>query len=411
MGLARSPVHQALISLSTDLVRWLHEDALPLWDLHGVDRDSGGYFENLVFDSEAQRIQAAGDIRRGRVVARQIFVFDAGARLGWRSRHADPIRHGCDYLFSRLHRGEGLFHTSVDALTHKSDGQFSLYETAFYLFALARLHATLGNEFPAQDTALACLAGLRAGWGRAQGGFEESNPPTQPLKSNPHMHLLEAALAWTQAAANPQKTPWVDLAQELVELCCTRLIDSKTHAIREYFDADWRPFAGEMGEIVEPGHQFEWAWLLMQWASSHHSDESRRAHYRTVARRLVEVGELKGVDAGLGVARNELWSDLTPKDLAAKLWPQTERLKAWCAMFECATTPDEAQLASMKIHAAAAGMTGYFFQTPKGMWHELLLPDGTFSAEPCKASSLYHIVCAIETLQQTANSRNTRVLC
>ena len=76
-----------------------------------------------------------------------------------------------------------------------------------------------------------------------------------------------------------------------------------------------------------------------------------------MARRLVEIGELKGVDARLGVARNELWSDLTPKDLAAKLWPQTERLKAWCAMFECAATPDEVQLASMKIHAAAAGMT------------------------------------------------------
>jgi len=30
----------------------------------------------------------------------------------------------------------------------------------------------------------------------------------------------------------------------------------------------------------------------------------------------------------------------------------------------------------------------------------VMLPDGLFTAEPCRASSLYHIVCAIETLHE-----------
>jgi mannose/cellobiose epimerase-like protein (N-acyl-D-glucosamine 2-epimerase family) len=405
MVIARSPARRTLKSLSDELLRWLNEDALPLWDAHGVDRDFGGYHEALVVDPLSRRIVSVGAIRRGRVVARQIFVFEAGARLGWQSSRSDPMRHGCDYLFSRLHRGDGLFHTSVDGLTYAADGQFSLYETAFYLFALARMHPSLGAEYPSAETALACLSRLRDGWGKANGGFEESIPVSLPLKSNPHMHLLEAALAWIAVAEMPYRTAWIDLARELVDLCCSRFIDPETHAIQEYYDAKWCPLPERTARTVEPGHQFEWAWLLMQWATSAYCEEAYRAKYRDAARRLIDLGESKGVDPERGVVINELWSDLTPKNAAAKLWPQTERLKAWCARLECARTAEEAQTARLKISAAVKGLAGYFDRNPAGMWHELLLADGTFAPEPCKASSLYHIVCAIETLHRTSSIR------
>jgi mannose-6-phosphate isomerase len=391
-------------------MRWLHEQALSLWDTHGVDRQSGGFFESLRFDPQTRRLEAAGAVRRGRVVARQIFVFDAGHHAGWRSPHSDPVRHGSDYLFSRLHRGDGRFHVAVDTLTEVGDERFSLYETAFYLFALARLKVTLGEEYPAAETAMACLADLRRGWGKSNRGFDETRPATVPLCSNPHMHLLEAALEWIGAAEPSQRDVWVALACELVELCCIRFMDPESGAIREYFDAEWRPMAGEAGAIIEPGHQFEWAWLLMKWAALPHSDATQRERYRAAALRLVQLAERFGVDESRGVAINELWDDMTPKDAAAKLWPQTERLKAWCALFDDARTPGEAARAAAKIRAAAAGLNAYFFQDPQGLWHEVQRPDGTFAAEPCKASSFYHIVCAIETLRQTSSGCDSNVL-
>ena len=115
-------------------------------------------------------------------------------------------------------------------------------------------------------------------------------------------------------------------------------------------------------------------------------------------RRLVEIGEAHGVDPARDVAVNELWDDFSPKDTAAKLWPQTERLKAWCAMLENARNPQEAQLACEKIDVAAQALQRYFLKEPAGLWQEVMLPDGSFTQEPCKASSFYHIVCAIETL-------------
>jgi len=166
--------------------------------------------------------------------------------------------------------------------------------------------------------------------GKVIGGFEESDPPSLPLKSNPHMHLLEAALAWIDATNGAAQAPWIELAREIVGLCLTRFMDASTGAIREYFDYQWNAAAGDDGRIVEPGHQFEWAWLLMQWASSTHASPSERRACLEAADRLVELGERWGVDAVRGVAINELWDDMTVKESAAKLWPQTERLKAWC---------------------------------------------------------------------------------
>jgi mannose/cellobiose epimerase-like protein (N-acyl-D-glucosamine 2-epimerase family) len=401
MDMRQSPGLCSIASLCAELVDWLRRDALPLWDRYGVDRDSGGYFESLSFESKTQEFEVSGKIRRGRVVARQIFVFDVGRRLGWQSTRSDPVRHGCEYLFSRMHRHDGLFHTSLNSETGQPHSSFSLYECAFYLFALAHAKPTLSESFPVEDAAIRCLRKLRDTWGKSIGGFEESDPPSVPLKSNPHMHMLEAALAWIAATNDSDPKPWVELAREIVSLCTTHFIDPHTGAIREHFDANWRPMQDETGRILEPGHQFEWAWLLMRWAESGYCKAEHRQPYLAAARRLVDIGERWGVDAVRGVAVNELWDDMTVRDSAAKLWPQTERVKAWCTLLEHAQTMQDVEAACQKVAMAIRGMWRYFLAQPAGLWQEVLWENGDFTSEPCKASSFYHVVCAIEALQRT----------
>ncbi len=383
------------------LARWLLEEALPRWDEHGVDRISGGFFEQLAFDERTREFAASGAVRRGRVVARQMYVFDVGHRGGWRSSLSDPVMHGCQYLFGRMHAHDGVFHTALEEGNHSPTGPFSLYEHAFYLFALARVNAAAGGRFPTAHTAQRSLARLRAAWGREQGGFEESQPPSLPLQSNPHMHLLEAALAWIETTEGAAQEPWIRLAGELVALCLRAFVDPDRGGIREYFDFDWRPMPGEAGRIVEPGHQFEWAWLLLRWSTlDHGSGEQRRACVEA-AQRLVTVGERWGVDLERGVAVNALWDDMTVKDGAAKLWPQTERVKAWCAVFEQARDADEVRIACRHLALAADGLLKFLPAHPAGLWHEVLRQDGSFVAEPSKASSFYHVVCAIDVLGST----------
>ena len=129
-------------------------------------------------------------------------------------------------------------------------------------------------------------------------------PATLPLQSNPHMHLFEAALAGCEVCS--ESSLWKPLADEIAELALTQFIDAGSGALREFFDARLEAGAGLEGRIVEPGHQFEWAWLLLRWGG----EQNPRA--RAAALKLIEVGEQHGVRNGL--ALNSLLDDFSPHD-------------------------------------------------------------------------------------------------
>ena len=56
-------------------------------------------------------------------------------------------------------------------------------------------------------------------------------------------------------------------------------------ALGEYFEEDWTPLRGPVGSVVEPGHQFEWAWVLGEYARL--SGARRRVRLNIPCLRLV----------------------------------------------------------------------------------------------------------------------------
>ncbi|MFG1266294.1 AGE family epimerase/isomerase [Xanthobacter aminoxidans] len=113
------------------------------------------------------------------------------------------------------------------------------------------------------DAARALVSTLKAERAHPEAGFEEARPRALPLRSNPHMRMLEANLAWVAAGVSE---PFAAVARDIVALAARRLIDPETGAIGEYYDGDWRFASGPDGGVREPGHQFVWAYLL-DWAS------------------------------------------------------------------------------------------------------------------------------------------------
>ena len=140
-----------------------------------------------------------------------------------------------------------------------------------------------------------------------------------PLQSNPHMHLFEAALAGCRGVLGEFAVETAG-ATKSPSWRSSKFIDPDTGALREFFDEQWNPAPGIPGRIVEPGHQFEWAWLLLRWGGAKH------ARARQAALKLIEMAETHGVRNGLAI--NSLLDDFSPHDAGARLWPQTERLKA-----------------------------------------------------------------------------------
>ena len=132
---------------------------------------------------------------------------------------------------------------------------------------------------------------------------------------------------------------------------------------------------------MEPGHLFEWAWLLQRCPG---------ARARTAALRLMQLGEAHGVHRGITI--NALHPDLSVRDTEARLWPQTERLKANARL---AITEPRSWPAAVE---AAQGLMRYLASAPPGLWHDRMTLGGAFVDEPAPASSFYHIIAAIAEL-------------
>jgi mannose/cellobiose epimerase-like protein (N-acyl-D-glucosamine 2-epimerase family) len=361
-----------LIAARDQLKAWLLDHAFKRWWHDGADLEHGGFHDRL----ELSGAPVAGD-KRARVQARQAFSYGKAADLGWRGPAVQAMRHGLDFLTARHLRSDGLYRTRVGGAGASVD----LYDQAFVLLALAtaRSQGETGAEAAAEDLlARLPLAEL--------GGFREFEGAE--LCANPNMHLLEACLAWMAAGGGGV---WRDTARGLVRLAAARLIDPATGALGETFLGGWQAPARAEARRVEPGHQFEWAWLLMRWSELEGDSDAL-----ATALALLEVGERAGVDPGRGVAINLLDGTLRTTDGAARLWPQTERLRA--GLLAGRLTGDENW---WEIALGATRALGRYLDVPTpGLWRDCMTAKGAMVAESAPASSLYHIVGAILELDR-----------
>jgi len=362
--------------------RWLMDQALPLWADKGLDRVHGGFFDLVNLEG-----QSVAGPKRGRVQGRQIWVFALSGAMGWRGPWQDITRKGLDFALSRRRR-DGQIPCLIANNGDVLDETATLYDQTFFLLALSEAIKHFPERHDLREAAHLIYRATVTTRRNPAGGFAES--AEQVFQSNPHMHLLEATLAWREVEPGGI---WDAMADEVAELGLTRLMD-KNGAIREFYDADWNPVAGAAGRSVEPGHQFEWAWLLGRWAKLRGNADPDKA-----ARRLFEIGS-KGVDPKRGAAMDELDDEFRPVRSTARTWPQTERLKSALAFM---TASEGAARVHHRNEALAAAKTLWrYLETPlPGLWRDRMLPDGNFDDEPSPASTFYHIICAIQVMKES----------
>lgn len=365
--------------------RWLMDQALPLWADQGLDRAHGGFFDLVNLNG-----QSVAGPKRGRVQGRQSWVFALAGTMGWRGPWRDIARQGLDFALSRRRKDSqipALIATDGSVL----DETATLYDQTFFLLALSEAIKHFPERHDLREAAHLIYRATVTTRRNPAGGFAES--AEQVFQSNPHMHLLEATLAWREVESGGI---WDTLADEVVELGTTRLMD-KNGAIREFYDAEWNPVAGAAGRSVEPGHQFEWAWLLGRWAKLRGNADADKA-----ARRLFEIGS-KGVDPKRGVAMDELDDEFRSVRPTARLWPQTERLKSALAFMTA--SEGEARLYYRNEALAAAKTLWRYLETPlPGLWRDRMQPDGDFVEEPSPASTFYHLICAIQVMKENIHA-------
>ncbi len=371
---------QQLQMVRDRLTGWLRDAAYPVWFSTGRDLHCGGYFETIGLDS-----RPVIENKRVRVSARQVYCFAQAERLGWNGDWRAAVEHGFGFLLSTGLRPDGLIRHIVTREGRVVNDGPDLYDQAFLLLALAETFRKTGDA-TYRDRARAVMGVLSTDFAHPEAGFFDGPNDRDMLRSNPHMHLFECAIAWT--SVDPDG-PWRTLATEIAALCRRRFVRADG-ALLEFFDPQWQPVDNGPAAI-EPGHQFEWAWLLANWEKI--SGESCADIYR----RFYEIGATRGICPTRKVAVDALTETLDWAGPQARLWPQTERLKASLALAERAAGAEREPLLANALEAAEA-LWGYFDGLKPGLWRDKMRGDGSFIDEPAPASSFYHIVCAISEL-------------
>ena len=359
---------------------WMMDACFPLWSEAGMASD-GAFLESL--DMKGRPIE--DEIGRVRVQGRQTYVFSVAAAMGWKPSEArDIVESGLNVLETRCRRADGLFGKRISAGGGLSDDTADLYDTAFALFACAHAGRLPNVRSRAEALADATLKAIRAHMTDPMGGFAEALPRPPNRMQNPHMHTLEAALSLGKLTGAPH---WRELSAELAALFETRLLDTATGTLGEYFAPDWSRLKGDKDDIVEPGHHYEWVWLLDQYA--HAADKPLSAS----ARRLYDFANGSLRESGhacMTVRRNGDWVDAS-----RRTWVQTEALKAhltWLKHGDAEALP-----------RAIAVFDQLFDEhlTADGGWKDHLEADGTQRGNLMPASTGYHVVLALVELMDT----------
>jgi len=356
------------------LKRWLFDVALPLWWKEGADRVGGGFHEAIGLDG-----RPLARPHRARVIARQAFSYCEAGRLGWHGPWREAQCHALDYFRKHFITADATVVSVVDLDGKIGDARFDLYNQAFALLAYASGHRTFGEADGWRRQAVALRTALEQSYPHPLGGFVEDRAGELPQRSNSHMHLLEAALAWVAIDDDPA---WRRLADRIAALCLQKFVDPASGALREFFAADWSPAPGMEGCICEPGHHYEWAFLLDRWAQL-----TGRSKPEAVGR-LIAFADSHGLDARRGVAVNAVLADGSIHDPVARLWAQAERVRAYLAH----------RHSDGEVAAAVKGLRRFLATPTPGVWFDQLAPDDVFVQEPARATSLYHIIGAAAEL-------------
>ena len=370
--------HPSFYEGATRLSAWLRSKALPIWCTLGQN-DGGAFEETLGLDG--RRVRTA---KRARVQARQIYAYGQAGLLGWQGPWRRTVESGLEYLDGRFTRPDGLLRAVLDVDGQPVDEHASLYDQAFLLLALAVAGRALGRaDLEARAVAVRELLLLERSH---KGGLTEVG--AKPYQANPLMHMLEASMAWEEESVD---AGWRELSDSIVAIARTRLIDQKIGLIGDFFDDDWTPPGDRRSELIEPGHQLEWSGLLAQHAKTRGDSELGALAWE------LYLSGLDGFDPHKEVIIDSRNINGTVRSERARLWPQTEWLKASLIF---ATLSDDGRREFCLNQAARAEAGLWRYLTSDGLWKDKLLEVGRFIDEPAPASSFYHIMAAYAEVER-----------
>lgn len=307
----RSTSQLELNALFASVQQHFRDVIVPLWQGPGWNADMALPYEAL----DAAHHPLPPQRYRAMACARQLYVFSGliGQLAGAEERAAALFRSLQQHFHDAEHGG---WFYSIDSQGTPLDRSKDLYTHAFILFACAHYWDKV-REPLVESVLNATLEVIAQRFTTNDGLYEAcldqdwSSLNTGPLQ-NPLMHLAEAFLATLAVRAD---APVQRALEQLCSAMHRRFIDPEHDVLME------KPL-GAVDNWFEPGHQFEWYFLLES------SPSLRGSPLHASLDRAFAFTEQRGVDESSGAVRAMLTLDGQSKDATQRIWAQAEYLRA-----------------------------------------------------------------------------------
>lgn len=341
------------------------ETVLPLWQGAGFNTELGLPFEAVSAAGQplpAQRYRAMA-------CARQLYVFSSLIDQPGAREHAATLFRS---LQRHFHDGEhGGWFYSIDPQGKPLDRRKDLYTHAFIVFACAHYWAKV-REPLVESVLNAALEVIATRFSTDNGLYEAlldedwSAVGSGPLQ-NPLMHLAEGFLA-TLAVREDSRTQTA-----LLTLCEAM----QAHFVEPEHGVMLEKPRGAVDNWFEPGHQFEWLFLmqtspLLQGSALHRS-----------LQRAFTYAQRTGVREGVVMAMLKLDGEVL--DATQRIWAQAEYLRALTLQQDAPVDKQLQVLRERFLHA--------------GGWHECRDGKGVVSRTDMPSTTPYHLLTCYQGLQ------------
>jgi mannose-6-phosphate isomerase len=372
---------------------WLYSDALPFWTARALDERYGGFFDRLSQTGEPY----VDDPKTTLVQARMLFTC-AHARLAGGGAECEAgAEAALAFLTAHLFDREagGFFRAvgrSGDAAAADADRVKDAYDHAFVLLGLGAYFRLNPSQVVRTWIKRTFSWFHEALFDEATGGYHEDSRvhvPGEayplPRRQNPHMHLFEALLALYEATG---ERIWLDHARRILSLFRTYFFDRRTGSVREFLDHRLDQAPRPLGCIREPGHQFEWVWLLQRYAAL--SGENSEEHASSLYGFGLNTG-LHQTGPLAGAVYDEVAQSGAPLKTSLLLWPQTEGVKAHLARFESTKDSGAMALATSLARLIFAN----YIATDTPVWRNQIDTEGRTLQADAPTRLLYHVAMFI----------------
>ncbi|MDH0746649.1 AGE family epimerase/isomerase [Pseudomonas sp. GD03842] len=337
---------------------------VPLWQGPGWNPDLALPYEAL----DAQHRPLPPQRYRAMACARQLFLFSSlidDPRFPDARTRAAALFRSLQHHFHDSEHGGWFYSIGPDGVP--LDRRKDLYTHAFIIFACAHYWAKV-REPLVESVLNAALHVVAERFADGDGLYESVLDEDWALLGagplqNPLMHLAEAFLATLEVREDTATLAALDALADSMQ---RRFIDADKGVMLE------RPLGSE-DNWSEPGHQFEWFYLLES------SDRLRGTALHRSLNTAFDHAEAQGVDPVTGAVVASLEVDGQVKDGTQRIWAQAEYLRA------LTLRPHSEPLLARQL----AALQQRFLHA--GGWNECLDSQGRVSRSDMPSTTPYHL--------------------